>query len=625
MEVKVKNKTLVFGLCALTVAAMLLASCNNTATTTSTTTPTQATTTQPTTTTTTSNPVTTGVTTTSSTATTGKWWDKLGVPQYGGEIVTRSNKDIVGFDPGVGSAGSGGVSYLQAWMEPLHCDDWTVDPNTFSYQLQFRPNEWVKGELAASWEMTDSSTYVVHLRQGVHWQNIAPMNGREFVADDVLYHYDRMLGTGHGFTTKSTANPSDVSAYALLISVTSPDKYTVIFKWNSFNPENIMETMQGISTNGQIMEAREAVTQWGDLSDWHHAVGTGPWMIKDFVTGASLSLIRNPDYWAYDERYPQNRLPYADSYKILVIPNDATALAAMRTGKIDCMEAISISSAGSMAKTNPEILKVAVPQLSAQGLIPRVDTAPYKDVRVRQALQMAIDLPAINSALYANTADPYPSTLTSFYMTGWGFPYQVWPQDLKDQYAYNVDGAKKLLADAGYPNGFTTNVVADNSGDMDLMQIVQSYYAKIGVTMEIRPMDNVAWSAFVITNHKQDALGYRSTGALGQTYSPIRALRLFQSGYAADWGMVSDPTFDAFYPAAMAATNLADIKKIVSNANEYVARQHFAISFLAPKLYNLYQPWFKGYSGQNGAVGTGSSFYTSRFWVDSKMKKSLGH
>jgi peptide/nickel transport system substrate-binding protein len=568
--------------------------------------------------------VTTGVTTTPVTSTTGKWWDKFGVPQYGGEIVTRSTKDIVGFDPGIGGT-TGGVSYMAAWLEPLHGDDWTVDPSVFNYQLQFRPNEWVKGDLAASWEMTDSSTYVIHLRQGIHWQNIAPMNGREFVADDVVFHYDRMLGLGYGYTTPSTQNPSDVSANSNISSVTATDKYTIVFKWKTSNPENIMETMQGIATNGQYMEPREAIQQWGDLSDWHHAVGTGAWIVKDFVSGASLSMVRNPDYWAYDERYPQNRLPYADSYKVLVIPNDSTALAAMRTGKIDCMEALSMANAQSMTKTNPEIKQITVPQLSAQGLIPRVDTAPYNNEKVRQALQMSLDLPTINQALYGGSADPYPSTLTSFYMTGWGFPYQQWPQDLKDQYAYNVAGAKKLLADAGYPNGFNTDVVADNSGDMDLLQIAQSYFQAIGVNMEIKPMDNVSWVTYVQTNHKQDALGYRSTGALGQTYSPIRALRLFQTGYPADWGLVSDSTFDTFYPAAMAATNITDIKKIVATANEYVARQHFAISFLAPKLYNLYQPWFKGYNGQNSAVGMGSSFYLARFWVDGTMKKQLGH
>ena len=81
-------------------------------------------------------------------------------------------------------------------------------------------------------------------------------------------------------------------------------------------------------------------------------------------------------------------------------------------------------------------------------------------------------------------------------MKGWGFPYEEWPQDLKDEYAYNPTAAKKLLADAGYPNGFKTNVVADTAWDMDLLQIVKSYFADVGIDMEIRPMEHNAMLDF---------------------------------------------------------------------------------------------------------------------------------
>ena len=61
-------------------------------------------------------------------------------------------------------------------------------------------------------------------------------------------------------------------------------------------------------------------------------------------------------------------------------------------------------------------------------------------------------------------------------MKGWGFPYEEWPQELKDEYAYNPTAAKQLLADAGYPNGFKTNIVVDIGGDMELFQIIKSYF-----------------------------------------------------------------------------------------------------------------------------------------------------
>ena len=65
----------------------------------------------------------------------------------------------------------------------------------------------------------------------------------------------------------------------------------------------------------RTIENPEAVKQWGDLTDWHHAIGTGPFILTDFVGGSSATLVKNPNYWGYDERYPQNQLPYVDSVK----------------------------------------------------------------------------------------------------------------------------------------------------------------------------------------------------------------------------------------------------------------------------------------------------------------------
>ena len=143
-----------------------------------------------------------------------------------------------------------------------------------------------------------------------------------------------------------------------------------------------------------------------------------------------------------------------------MIPDQETALAEMRAGRIDVADQISPLLALEMRKTNPEILQIALPQ-TAVTIDPRNDVAPFNDIRVRKAMQIALDLPGIAENYYKGTVEPYPSTLTSRYMKGWGFPYEEWPQDLKDEYSYNPTAAKKLLADAGYPNGFKTNIIAE--------------------------------------------------------------------------------------------------------------------------------------------------------------------
>jgi len=612
-----------FGLSFLIATSLILASCA-TSTSTSTapaTTSQTTTTTKPSQTSTTSTTIASGTTSTTKpvTTSTGNWWDSLGTPQYGGTITLRLDRDIVNFDPYFGA----GMSINAAFMEKLHTDDWTLDPATFDYRIAFRPSAFVKAYVGTSWEITKPDTYVIHLRQGIHWQDIPPANGREFVADDVVYHFNREYALGGGFTKASTV-ASSASIFKNLKSVTATDKYTVTFVWNTTNPEAIMENM---ATGGsdQFIENSDAVKLWGDVTDWRHAIGTGPYILTDFVSGSSATLKKNPNYWGYDERYPQNKLPYADALKILIMPDSATAMAAMRTGKVDIMSQVSLPNAQSIKKTNPEIVQLSIPIGQANTIDPRNDTAPFNDIRVRKAMQLAINLADIAKNYYMGTAEPVPASMTSKYMKGgYGYPYEDWPQDLKDEYAYNPTAAKKLLADAGFPNGFNTGIIVDAAADMDLLAIVKGAFAGIGITMDVQVMDSPTWIAYVRNGRKYTQLAMPSSGDLGFTYEPMRQLNRYLTGYAANYNMVADPVYDTFAPKAAAATSLDDIKAALKGANEEVARQHYVISLLQPNTFELVQPWLKGYSGQNSAFWGGTNgpqllgFYTARFWTTNK-------
>ena len=553
------------------------------------------------------------------------WRNKLGTPQYGGEMVIRASRNIENFDP---YYTEGLTSIYGGWMERLITDDWALDPAIWDYKMAWHPSQFMKGQLAESWEFPEPGTHVVHLRKGIHWQKIPPANGREFIADDVVFHYNRLLGLG-GYPNPS---PFPVEVYFKeLISVTAMDKYTVVFKWKVPNSEFIMEALYGVMQR-QCIENPEAVKQWGDLRDWHHAVGTGPFFLKDFVSGSSATLVKDPDYRGYDERYPQNKVPYVDSIKYVVIPDDEAALAAMHAGKIDIIERASYAQVQAMQKTNPEISAIFNPTTQAVTIQPRNDKAPFNDIRVRKAMQMALDLPSLSKDHYHGTIDPYPSAVTSRFLSkarkGWGFPYEEWPQDLKDEYAFNPVLAKQLLADAGHPNGFKTNIVVDIAGDMKLFEIIKSSFARIGIEMEVRPMESNACTSFV-TERKHDALVYRQYGPLGHTYAPFQAITRLHSKSDVNILEVHDPIYDSYYPQALAATSEDELRKIVRAMNERVARQHFAICLLQPAEYALCQPWLKGYSGQIHSVWMGIggpsrlSLYGARFWIDHKLKKSL--
>ena len=131
--------------------------------------------------------------------------------------MIRASRDIVNFDP---YFGLNLTTIHSAWMEKLVSDDWTLDPAIFDYKTRWHPSQYTKGQLAESWEFTDPSTYVAHLRKGIHWQDIPPANGREFIADDVVFHFNRLYGLGGGFT-KSSPSHTGAIRFQDLISVTA--------------------------------------------------------------------------------------------------------------------------------------------------------------------------------------------------------------------------------------------------------------------------------------------------------------------------------------------------------------------------------------------------------------------
>jgi peptide/nickel transport system substrate-binding protein len=622
-----KKGAIWIGLTFLLVGSLFLASCSSSTTAnTSTTTTSEITSTTTTTTntaitstsTTSAIPVTSSVTTTS----TGNWWDSLGTPQYGGTLTIQTAADITQFDPFQGDLN--GEIYC-AYLDQLTIPNWTIDPSIQNYQLDFFENDQAEGDLAQDWEFTTPGTLVYTLRQGVNWQNIAPSFGRELTAADVVYHFDRMLGIGDGFTTPGTYW-AGVASWKSLTSVTATGNLTVTMQWNTPNMEFIYETMEAPDSD-QMIEDPDAVAAYGNLNNWHNAIGTGPFILTDFVDNSSATLTKNPNYWGYDERYPQNKLPYINTIVQLIIPNASTAEAALRAGKITAMDSVSQTDAAGIQKTNPSILQIPVPIGNCVTMDPRNDKAPYNNLQVREAMQMAINLPQIAQTYYNGKSESWPQTLTSSFMIGWGLPYSQWPTDLQAQYAYNPTQAKTLLASAGYPNGFNTDIVVNAAADINLVEIVQSYFSAINVNMSITVMQSAAFNAYVLTNHQNDAFAIRQPGAnsLGLSFNPLRQLQKFDTGGVSNDAVVNDPTFNAFYPQALAATNTSQVQAIVTAANLYVAQQHFVISLLQPYLYGLCQPWLVGFDDQWGSISGSAgvpllSFFGARFWINQNLE-----
>jgi peptide/nickel transport system substrate-binding protein len=622
----VKSKFIWTIFICFTVAIMVLVSCSTTTSTslpstTSTNAPptSQPTnvTNQPSTTnpTTTSSVVTTSVTTTATPVTTqGKWWDKFGKPQYGGTITYR----LATFSPIFDNYSFVGGS-TQYWFEKLWANDWTLDRNTWSFSANFTPEQYGTGLLAESWEKPDMQTVIVHLRKNVHWQNKSPVNGREFTAYDVEYHYDRIMGTGHGFTSPA---PLYLGYVGNIEKVSAQDNYTVIFKFKKPSAFSFLSIFDPFGLN--TFEAQESVeAENGQLKDWHKSVGTGPWMVADYVSNNSITFTKNTDYWGHDERYPENKVPYADELKILVIPDLATSMAALRTGKIDVLDSLPWDQAANLAKTNPELQQAAlITPGSSIGL--RCDKVPFKDIRVRQALQMAIDLPAIAKSYYGNMFDSAPCGVMSPVFKGYAFAYTDWPQNLKDEYSYNTAKAKELLAEAGYPQGFTTNVYASTgNADMNVLILLKSYFNEIGVTMNINALDWGVWRSYVSAG-KHDQM---FTATCGSTFPPNNSLWGFYSkNKTSNYFYNNDPAYDNLLTQIDGAASQSDAIRFISEADKYTIEQHWSINLFPINTYNVFQPYFKGYSGESAGTTAswGQAHMWARLWIDANAKKTLG-
>jgi peptide/nickel transport system substrate-binding protein len=354
----------------------------------------------------------------------------------------------------------------------------------------------------------------------------------------------------------------------------------------------------------------------GPLNDWKNAVGLGPWILTNFVDGNAMNFDKNPNYWGYDERYHKNKLPYADKLTVAVIQDNTTALAALRTGKIDIMEDVQWQQASNAAKTNPELLQVQLPT-SGYGMLLNLNNAPFNDINVRKAMQLAINRPLIAKTHYGGIVDGTPCSRISPALKGYAFTYDEWPQELKDEYSYNPTKAKEILAAAGYPQGFKATCQTVNTYDLELLQIIQSEFKDIGIDMAINTMEMGSYTQFIMTA-KHEMAGPEPNG-YGTISMPWQSLLGLTSLFI-NPSTVKDPVYDQMCLNLESIVDPTELAQKIKEGDRYVAEHHWSIWLFPIVTYNIYQPYLKGYSGEQlNYMG-----YYARWWTDQNQKKTMG-
>ena len=328
------------------------------------------------------------------------------------------------------------------------------------------------GDLAESWSISDDlKTYTFKLRQGVKWHNVAPMNGRELTVDDVLFNINRYR------EDDSIVKP----AYSQIESAIAPDKNTIVIKIKDPNAWLIND----LWGNAEVMTAPELVKESGGKLSVKF-IGTGPFVLEEHTFRVKSVYVRNPDYWQKDKL--GNRLPYLDRWISYVILDPATRLASFRTGQTDT--GASVGDIAGLVRENPSyVVNISTPATS-DGIAFNTKKAPWNDIRVRRAWNMAFNRERIKAALN-QTSWVFNGPMPWVFVSDKPLTYD----DLGPDYKYDPEAAKKLLIEAGYPDGKFKTAAKLEFGQSyaDRVVVYQAALKTNGIEFELAPLDVPAY------------------------------------------------------------------------------------------------------------------------------------
>lgn len=337
---------------------------------------------------------------------------------------------------------------------------------TRDYDFNYEPG------LAKSWDTSpDGLTWTFHLREGVKFHN-----GEPLTADDVKWTFDTIMDP-------DTASPfaGDLGA---IEAVNVKDELTVDFVLKYPFPNllfNLSNTAAGIAWKGIYDE-------YGDEYGSKYVVGTGPYMLEEWVIGDKIVLAKNPDY-NWGPEWMSNQGPaLIDKVILRTIPEETSRLMELDTGGIHILRNITPSIYEQVKdKDDIEVVRGAATRLGY--LAYATDKEPFTDVRIRQAINHAVDRDSIVQYVFRGLAEAaygyLPPALTSEY----------YADSKKDGYEYDVDKAKALLSDAGFADGLKLELSADNSTESTrLAEVLQAQLGEVGIEVEIRLFDSASYA-----------------------------------------------------------------------------------------------------------------------------------
>jgi len=453
----------------------------------------------------------------------------------------------------------------------LSADVTTMDPHFIAAQPNLTAQHHVFDSLVrtdersrpvpgiATWRTPDPLTWEFTLRKGVKFHD-----GSELTTEDVAFSLDRpntIKGSPGGFQTY--VRP--------IVSKEIVDRYTIRLKTAA--PYGAL--LQDLAEVMIVSKKAAAQASGEDFDIGKAAVGTGPYKLSRFARGDRIELVRHDDYWG-------GRLPW-DKVTLQILSADPVRTAALLSGQVDAIENVPTADIARLRKTPSLRLEQTVSwrtiflvleqsRDSPPGVLAKsgkpLDKNPFKDLRVRQAMSKAINRDAIAERVMEKLALPAANILSP---SVFGHDPAVKPD------AYDPDGAKKLLAEAGYPDGFTVTLGAPNNryiNDEQIAQTVAQMLARVGITAKVDAMPLSVY--FGKARNKEfpvAMLGWGSRAADLALRSLVMTPNAEKGLGAWNWGGYSNPKLDELVTQSLGTVDPAKREALARSASALAARE----------------------------------------------------
>lgn len=545
-------------------------------------------------------------------------------PKYGGTLTTYESRTFTNIDPVTGTPAGGIGAAYSSLLDRRDFARGLAGTGEFLYTTGANTAYISPPLMAESYEITDD-TITFHLRQGMHY-SFDPANeasrlvgGREVTADDVVFVIKRYFNMLTDYPPVPRADgPRRLSKEEQPLTITAPDKYTVVLTVLPGNTGNLFKVV----VFRVIIYPPELVAKYGDLSRWEVSFGSAPFIKKDFLPGISDTVVKNPNYWDKSHIYGM-QLPFVDSVRTLIIRDRSTLLAGVRTGKIDYLPQLRREEGLALVKSAPGLIGRPVRYRDTLIFNYRVDKPelPTYDIRVRQALQLAVDRQQILNDFYGGDGVIYSFPVTDvpdYHTIGAFKPFDELPANVQELFQYKPDKAKQLLTEAGYPNGFTLEVTTQADW-VDPLLILKDYYEKVGVILNLKVVESGTYNSIVAGGaHEATFMEKRGPGS-PHNLDEIRVGNYDDTG---NHSRINDPKANTYILEFGKYFFRDDAKafQLMREFTPYFLEQAWLFQFPVGDGYGVWWPWVKDYYGEPASSGNAVDY-----WVDQELKKSMGY